>query len=270
MQSLCGHLMPQPCPGAILDGGLDATVDNALALMREARILLLIGSGASAGYGIPIKLASSTETDPLVRYYPVRRAVLALGEDETGLYDDLRDLFALTQVRDEDLTVVSTNIDDLAKRAGLDELQLHGTTGRLQCARCDITWLSGADWPPCGCPTCGDAPIFNVPTNTLAEEDVVWRWMHADRKAATEFLDAPSGTPLTVLAIGIATHVHTLTPELQLLVERGLVTNVIWVNQEPASHGGKLVQGAARGPLEMLGDAGDTVKAMLHAAQKRL
>ena len=85
----------------------------------------------------------------------LRRAVLALGEAEMdGLYESLVTLLRvlkggnnpflgggcadLSSSLGDSTAIVSTNIDDLAKRTGLDELQLHGSTGRLQCAPCDI------------------------------------------------------------------------------------------------------------------------------------
>jgi len=277
MRAACAHLLPQlPRDGVVLDGGLQATVENAVVLLQSApRVVILLGSGASAGYDIPINLASSSEKDPLRRYGPVRQAVLALGEDEIGgLYDNLRQLrIAIRKdahARDGQLlctstAVISTNIDDLATRAGLPELQLHGTTARLQCAPCDMTWVD-RDWPPNNCPQCGRRPLFNVPTNTLDEEDVVWRWIRQDRNAARKFLDDAAGAPLTVLALGIATHVHTLTPELQLVVEaraaRGDETSVVWANQRSNSD-------ALPGAMELIGDATETVARMLQCAHSR-
>lgn len=272
MRALLGHLISRPLPSAQLDGGLAPSPANAVQLLRAApKLLVLLGSGASAGYGIPINLASSSETNPLRRYGPVREAVLALGEAEIGgLYDNLHRL--LRAIGPEacgvdggpSSAIVSTNIDDLATRAGLEELQLHGSTGRLQCAPCDSTWLAGRTWPPADCPTCGRRPLCNVPTNTLNEEDVVWRWIHEDHRKAREFLARAAGAPLAVLAIGVATHVHTLTPELQLIVEeraaRGDTTRVVWANLH--GHGGALP-----GAMELTGDAAETVAAMLcHAS----
>lgn len=275
MRTLCAHLLPQPCYGGILDGGLEATVESAVSLLRSApRVVVLLGSGASAGYGIPINLASSSETDPLKRYGPVRQAVLSLGEDELGgLYDQLRQLLLAIRPRahmedgrliDASTAVISTNIDDLATRAGLTELQLHGSTGRLQCAPCGLTWLAGREWPPANCPACGQRPICNLPTNTLDEEDVVWRWIHEAHREAREFLDGAAGAPLAVLALGVATHVHTLTPELQLVIEArtacGDATSVVWANLH--GHGGALP-----GAMELTGDAVETVAQMLgHAS----
>jgi NAD-dependent SIR2 family protein deacetylase len=289
LQKLCGHLMPQPCPGLVLDGNCNHDPLDAVMLLRRApKTLILLGAGASAGYNIPINLASSTETNPLVRYGPVRQAVLRLQHAgaEHGLYDHLLALLsaldisagahdiASAQESTADCAVVSTNIDDLAKRSGMKELQLHGSTGRLQCAPCGQTWPTDELWPPADCPRCGRRPICNLPTNTLDEEDVVWDTILEDREVAIAFLEgcerpAPSSpTALTVLAIGIATHVHSLSPELRLIIERrarkGLETNVIWVNKE--APGEPFVRGAARGPLELLGDATKTVSAMLDAA----
>jgi len=258
MRKLCGHLLPRP-PGALLDGG-DATAANAVALLRAApKVLVLLGSGASANYGIPINLASSAETDPLARYSPVRRAVLALGAGAVGgLYRDLR---ALLESLDADAGVVSTNIDDLATRAGLDELQMHGSTGRLQCAPCGLTWAAGAALPPRDCAGCGRRPLFNLPTNTLDEDDVVWTEIRRAHASANAFLDSAAGAPLAVLAIGVATHVHTLTPELQLVLEaRAAPTSVVWCNIR--GH-----DGALPGAMELLGDAAETVAELRRLAE---
>ena len=276
MTKLLGHMLARPPADMQLDGGLAASPENAVKLIRDApRLLVLLGSGASAGYGVPINLATSSEADPLVRYGPVRQAVLALGEEDIdGLYHHLASLLLAVRpgafVRDGQLlgtstAVVSTNIDDLATRAGLPELQLHGTTGRLQCAPCDLTWGAGREWPPDNCPMCGRRPLCNVPTDTLNEDDVVWRWIHQDQREARRLLDEAAGAPLTVVAIGMAMHVHTLTPELQLLVQgralRADRTSVVWINL--TGHGGALP-----GAMELRGDAAETVTRMLRAAKQ--
>ena len=256
MVALLGHLLPQPpTPAPVLDGGLAASVPNALGLLRAApRALVLLGSGASAGYGVPINLASSTETQPLARYGPVRRAAVAAPEH--GLYTDLK---AVLGCLGHPAAVVSTNIDGLGCRAGLAELQLHGTTARLQCAPCGRIWPTPAEWPPADCDRCGGRPLYNLPTNTLNEEDVVWDLIEEDRGRATDFLAGAAGAPLCVLAIGIATHLHSLTPELRLIIEarasRGDSTSVVWLNMAPA---GEL--GAGSGAMEVLGDAAETVR----------
>lgn len=279
MTRLLGHMLARPPPpsGAPpLDGGLAAGAANAIRLLRAApRTLVLLGSGASAGYGLPT-IDQLPRADPLTRYGVVRQAALKIGEQEIvgGLYGDLRRLLQRVDATrcgatrgagaDRSTAVVSTNIDDLAKRAGLDELQLHGTTGRLQCARCDQTWPSGDEWPPASCPSCGRPPLCNVPTDTLEEDDVVWRWIRRDHQAALRIVEEAADGPLAVLAIGVATHVHTLTPELQLILEaraaRGVPSSVVWVNQR--GHGGALP-----GAMELLGDAAATIKDMLHSAQ---
>ena len=233
-----------------------------------------------------------------------------------------RDLRALLDALAAEAGVVSTNIDDLATRAGLDELQLHGSTGSLQCDACGVTWAADADWPPADCATCGKRPRFNLPTNTLCEEEVVWteinkahrasraaapspeearrgdaaaptlnysmetrrrrgadpELFHRDasrrptvdseetgRRRRREFLAAAAGAPLAVLAVGVATHVHSLTPELQLVLEAragsGDRTDVAWINLR--SH-----DGAVPGALELLGDAGATVAELRRLAER--
>jgi len=260
MRRLCGHLLPRP--PALPSGA--GTPENVLAKLRTVpRVLVLLGSGASANYGIPINLASSDEADPLTRYAPVRQAVLELGDGEIGgLYRDLR---ALLDALAAEAGVVSTNIDDLATRAGLDELQLHGSTGSLQCDACGVTWAADADWPPADCATCGKRPRFNLPTNTLCEEEVVWTEINKAHRASREFLAAAAGAPLAVLAVGVATHVHSLTPELQLVLEAragsGDRTDVAWINLR--SH-----DGAVPGALELLGDAGATVAELRRLAER--
>lgn len=274
MVELMGHMLARPPPSGPqqLDGGLAASPANALRLLRAAsRTLVLLGSGASAGYGVPT-IDQLPRADPLTRYGVVRQAVLKIGEEEVGgLYRNLRRLLLEIDAQrsggpspDKLTAVVSTNIDDLAKRAGLDELQLHGSTGRLQCARCDQTWPSGQDWPPAGCPSCGQPPVFNVPTDTLKEEDVVWRWIRQDHQAALRFLEQAADAPLAVLAIGVATHVHTLTPELQLILEaraaRGAASSVVWINQQGQG-------GALPGAMELIGDAAATVEGMVQSSR---
>ena len=270
MVKLMGQMLARPPPSGVqqLDGGLAASPANALRLLRAApRTLVLLGSGASAGYGIPT-IDQLPRADPLTRYGVVRQAVLKISEQEIGgLYGNLgRLLLGIDAQRsggpapDETTAIISTNVDHLAKRAGLNELQLHGTTGRLQCARCDQTWPSGQDWPPAGCPSCNSAPLFNVPTDTLEEEDVVWRLIRQDHQSALRYLKQAANAPLAVLAIGVATHVHTLTPELQLILEaraaRGVASSVVWINQQ--GQGGELP-----GAMELIGDAAATVEAML-------
>lgn len=260
MLELLGALLPHSSAAIELDGGRSATVAAAASLLRAAPcIVVLLGSGASASYGVPTKLAASTENVPLKRYGPVRET--AMRAPTHGLYGDLKRLLAAL---DAESCIVSTNIDGLATREGLKELQLHGTTARMQCAACQTVWPTPAGWslrePPTTCSGCGRLALFNLPTNVLDEDDIVWRDIERDRDEARAFLDAAAGAPLAFLAIGTATHVHSLTPELRLVVEaraaRGDATQVVWVNRDAS---GLDRAGYGRGPLELLGDAAEVV-----------
>jgi len=257
MSALLGSLLPQSNPTVQLNGGLGSNdkyknMKDALTLLSNApRTLVLLGSGASASYNVPINLSVSDETIPLVRYAPVRHA--ALRAPSVGLYTDLKKL--LDTLKSE-ICVVSTNIDGLAQREGLRELQLHGTTARLMCTPCQYIWDTPTSWPPGTCPKCDGPPLFNLPTDLLHHDDVVWYDIEKDRAEAIDFLKRAVGEPLGVLAIGTATHVHSLTPELRLIIETRAkyndITNVVWVNLN-TSHLDSL--GYASGPLELLGDS---------------
>ena len=123
-----------------------AAAAAATALRGAERLLLLLGSGASASYGVPVSLSVSEHAGQLARYSPVRRA--ALDAPSGGTYSALRRLLAALGHGPQPSTggsstasaasvascsgcgstcVVSTNIDGLARREGLPELQLHGT-----------------------------------------------------------------------------------------------------------------------------------------------
>ena len=141
---------PEPPPSGVAAA--------AAALRGAERLLLLLGSGASASYGVPVNLTVSEHAGQLARYGPVRRAALAAPVG--GTYAVLRRLLVALGHGPQPPTdgssaasrsgpgsgsgsgsgtgtgrgngcgtacVVSTNIDGLALREGLPELQLHGT-----------------------------------------------------------------------------------------------------------------------------------------------
>ena len=129
-----------------------------------------------------------------------------------------------------------------------------------------------------------------MPTASLEEEEVVWTHIHGDVAAARRFVADAAGGSLAVLAVGVApTHVHSLAPELRLLLEAraacGDATRVVWVNREPAGAlqprpvPGPVTRDMPRSeprsaemaevpPLELLGDAAEVVGKLVAAAEE--
>ena len=148
-----GHGAIRPCelptdppPPTTAATAATAAAAAAIALRGAERLLLLLGSGASVSYGVPVSLSVSEHAGQLARYSPVRRAALAAPSG--GTYLALRRLLAALGHGPQPSTggsstasaasvascsscgstcVVSTNIDGLARREGLPELQLLGT-----------------------------------------------------------------------------------------------------------------------------------------------
>ena len=153
------ELSTDPPPPATAAIAATSTAAAAAAALRGAeRLLLLLGSGASASYGVPVSLSVSEHAGQLARYSPVRRA--ALDAPSGGTYSALRRLLAALGHGPQPSTggsstasaasaasrsgrgstcVVSTNIDGLAWREGLPELQLHGTAAWVK-----RPWLAAA------------------------------------------------------------------------------------------------------------------------------
>ena len=76
-----GHGAIRPCelptdppPPTTAATAATAAAAAAIALRGAERLLLLLGSGASVSYGVPVSLSVSEHAGQLARYSPVRRA----------------------------------------------------------------------------------------------------------------------------------------------------------------------------------------------------
>lgn len=100
-------------------------------------------------------------------------------------------------------------------------------------------------------------------------DDVVWDIIEKDRAEAVNFHKEACATPLTVLTIGTNTHVHSLTPELRLIIEsraaHNSTTHVIWVNLSSSGLDDTLGYGSKQ-LLELLGDSKGTLEQSASAA----
>lgn len=145
------------------------------------RIVVLTGAGISADSGVPtfrdadglweghrledVATPEAFERDPdtVQRFYDARRRAVASALPNAAH----RALARLEAVFDDDLLVVTQNVDDLHERAGSHRLvHMHGELRRALCAWCGARPEWDADLehrPPC--PVCGER---------MLRPDVVW------------------------------------------------------------------------------------------------
>ena len=126
MMRVVGKLLPRRSSSSTAESSSaaappPASPAAAVATLRSADCLMvMLGSGASASYDVPVNLAAlSASVGPLERYAPVRHAALAASAG--GSYARLRRLLAAVGHGggSASLCVISTNIDGLASREGL-------------------------------------------------------------------------------------------------------------------------------------------------------
>ena len=229
-------------------------------------LLVLLGSGASAAYGVrPNYGPGDAEGDASLgvneRYWRVLKdsaAAATSGTPDACFYSRLGAF--LRARKGASACVATTNIDGLAGRwldaggAPCTALELHGSVLRLQCATrgapcCDSvrptpledvaasTSASECEW---SCETCGGRMRLNVssfddePGDVLDVEDVQERLQAFAGDHLLRGGEGPSTPTLHVLVVGCGEHVHSLVHEARAVAcERalaGLGTRVACVN----------------------------------------
>ncbi|MEI2715171.1 MAG: NAD-dependent deacylase [Nocardioides sp.] len=145
------------------------------------RIVVLTGAGISAESGVPTfrdadglwegydpavvatPQAYAQDPDLVQRFYDERRAALKRVEPN----DAHRALARLGQALQDDLYLVTQNVDDLHERGGSPQVHhMHGQLRSARCAGCGARheWEGALGHRP-GCPSC---------SRTLLRPDVVW------------------------------------------------------------------------------------------------
>ncbi|OXL23466.1 NAD-dependent deacylase [Psychrobacter sp. DAB_AL32B] len=236
---------------AELSPALTAEVQRAAQLLAsKQRICLLTGAGISAESGIPtfrdkqtglwenyaaedLATPDAFARDPKLvwSWYQWRRQLVA-DKTPNPAHDALAQWQYHTQSSDQQLTLITQNVDDLHEQAGSTVIHLHGNLWRNRCSQCETPHQSQSRGSYSSEDSIDfDEGLINCPhCDGYIRPDIVWFGESLPVQAWQTAEDAASNCEVFI-SIGTSSLVYPAAGLAQLAKQNG--AKIIEINPDP-------------------------------------